>query len=241
MVTSTKSRLTGERPQPQSVTPGSRPCPHRAGAPGLMLAVGLTGGIGSGKSAVADLLVERGAVLIDADQVARDVVAPGGPAYQPLVDRFGREILHEDGTIDRKALAAVAFADEETRLELNAITHPAIGIAMIQARDALADTDDIVVLAIPLLTALHRETVKLHKVVVVDTPTDVALERLLSQRGFDRADAEARIRSQISREERVKEADYVLDNSGDREALEVEVAKLWDWLQDAAAERSPQA
>jgi dephospho-CoA kinase len=206
-----------------------------------MLAVGLTGGIGSGKSAVADLLVERGAVLIDADQVARDVVAPGGPAYQPLVDRFGREILHEDGTIDRKALAAVAFADEETRLELNAITHPAIGIAMIQARDALADTDDIVVLAIPLLTALHREAVKLHKVVVVDTPTGVALERLLSQRGFDRADAEARIRSQISREERVEEADYVLDNSGDREALEVEVAKLWDWLQDAAVERSPQA
>ena len=202
-----------------------------------MLAVGLTGGIGSGKSAVADLLVERGAVLIDADQVARDVVAPGGPAYQPLVDRFGPGILEADGTIDRKALAAVAFANEETRLELNAITHPAIGIAMIQARDALADTDHIVVLAIPLLTALHRETVKLHKVVVVDTPTDVALERLLSQRGFDRADAEARIRSQISREERVKEADYVLDNSGDRAALEAEVARLWDWLQAAQAEQ----
>ena len=195
-----------------------------------MLAVGLTGGIGSGKSAVADLLVERGAVLIDADQVARDVVAPGGPAYQPLIDRFGPGILDADGTIDRKALAAIAFADDESRLALNAITHPAIGIAMIQARDALADTDDIVVLAIPLLTAVHRETVKLHKVVVVDTPTDIALERLLSQRGFDRADAEARIRAQISREERVKEADYVLDNSGDRAALEAEVATLWDWL-----------
>ncbi len=206
-----------------------------------MLAVGLTGGIGSGKSAVADLLVERGAVLIDADQVARDVVAPGGPAYQPLIDRFGPGILAADGTIDRKALAAVAFADEETRLELNAITHPAIGIAMIQARDALADTDDIVVLAIPLLTALHRETVKLHKVVVVDSPRDVALERLLTQRGFDRADAEARMRSQISREERVKEADYVLDNSGDRAALDVEVAKLWDWLQAAAAAQGEHA
>ena len=108
---------------------------------------------------------------------------------------------------------------------------------MIEARDALAGTDDIVVLAIPLLTALHRETVKLHKVVVVDTPTDIALERLLSQRGFDRADAEARIRSQISREERVKEADYVLDNSRDREALEAEVAKLWDWLLEAKAEQ----
>jgi dephospho-CoA kinase len=206
-----------------------------------MLAVGLTGGIGSGKSAVADLLVERGAVLIDADQVARDVVAPGGPAYQPLIDRFGAGIVSADGTIDRKALAAVAFADDENRLALNAITHPAIGIAMIGARDALADTDDIVVLAIPLLTALHRETVKLHKVVVVDTPTDVALERLLSQRGFDRADAEARIRSQISREERVKEADYVLDNSGDRAALDVEVGKLWDWLQAAAAEQQTHA
>jgi dephospho-CoA kinase len=195
-----------------------------------MLAVGLTGGIGSGKSAVADLLVERGAVLIDADQVARDVVQPGGVAYQPLIDRFGTGIVAADGTIDRPALAAVAFADDESRLALNAITHPAIGIAMIQARDALAETDKIVVLAIPLLTALHRETVKLHKVVVVDCPTDIALERLLSQRGFDRADAEARIKAQITREERKQEADYVLDNSGDRPALERAVADLWDWL-----------
>jgi len=202
-----------------------------------VLAVGLTGGIGAGKSAVADLLVDRGAVLIDADQVARDVVAPGGPAYQPLIDRFGTGILAPDDTIDRKALAAVAFADEETRQALNAITHPAIGIAMIEARDALEGTDAIVVLAIPLLTAAHRDTVRLHKVVVVDAPTDVALERLLTQRGFDRGDAEARIRSQISREERVKEADYVVDNSGDRATLEAEVAQLWDWLQDAATER----
>jgi dephospho-CoA kinase len=202
-----------------------------------MLAVGLTGGIGSGKSAVADLLVERGAVLIDADRVAREVVAPGGPAYQPLIDRFGPAIVAPDGTIDRQALAAVAFVDDESRLALNAITHPAIGVAMIEARDALADTDDIVILAIPLLTAAHRDTVRLHKVVVVDCPTDIALERLLSQRGFDRADAEARIRAQISRAERIKEADYVLDNSGDWAALGTEVAELWAWLVAAAAER----
>ncbi|HEY6472023.1 MAG TPA: dephospho-CoA kinase [Acidimicrobiales bacterium] len=202
-----------------------------------MLAVGLTGGIGSGKSAVADLLVERGAILIDADQVARDVVAPGGPAYQPLIDRFGQGIVAPDGTIDRPALAKIAFADDESRLALNGITHPAIGIAMIQARDAHADTDHIVVLAIPLLTAQHRETVRLHKVVVVDTPVDVALERLLSQRGFDKDDAEARIRSQISRQERKQEADYVLDNSGDRAALEREVDKLWDWLLEAQREQ----
>ncbi len=206
-----------------------------------MLAVGLTGGIGSGKSAVADLLVARGAVLIDADQVARDVVAPGGPAYQPLVDRFGPGIVAADGTIDRPALAALAFADEESRLELNAITHPAIGLAMIAARDAREGTDDMVVLAIPLLTARHRETVRLDEVVVVDCPTDVALERLLSQRGFDRADAEARIRAQISREERCQEADFVLDNSGDRAALEVKVAGLWDWLQAEAARKQAHA
>jgi dephospho-CoA kinase len=206
-----------------------------------MLAVGLTGGIGSGKSAVADLLVERGAVLIDADQVAREVVAPGGPAYRPLVDRFGPGILAPDRTIDRKALAAVAFADEATRLELNAITHPAIGVAMIEARNALEETDHVVVLAIPLLTAAHRETVGLDKVVVVDCPTDIALERLVSQRGFDRADAEARIRSQVSREERCKEADYVVDNSGDRSMLQTEVAKLWDWLGDEAPPRRAQA
>jgi dephospho-CoA kinase len=202
-----------------------------------MLAVGLTGGIGSGKSAVADLLVARGATLIDADQVARAVVEPDGPAYQPLVDRFGPGIVAADGTIDRPALAAVAFADDESRLALNAITHPAIGIAMMQARDSFEGTDSIVVLAIPLLTAVHRETVKLDEVVVVDCPTEIALERLISQRGFDRTDAEARIRAQISREERIKEADYVLDNSGDLAALEVEVEKLWDWLLDAREQR----
>jgi len=200
-----------------------------------VLPVGLTGGMGSGKSAVADLLADRGAVLIDADQVARDVVAPGGPAYQPLIERFGRDIVAPDGTIDRPALAVVAFADEATRLDLNAITHPAIGIAMIKARDALADTDKIVILAIPLLTAMHRETVKLDKVVVVDCPLEIALHRLVAQRGFDQSDAEARIRSQISREERLKAADYIVDNSGDRAALEREVAKLWDWLTAAAA------
>jgi dephospho-CoA kinase len=181
---------------------------------------------------VADLLVARGAVLIDADQVARDVVTPGGPAYQPLIDRFGPGIVASDGTIDRPALATVAFADDAARADLNAITHPAIGAAMIEALASFAGTDDVVVLAIPLLTALHRETMKLDKVVVVDCPTDIALERLLSQRGMERPDAEARIRAQISREERKQNADYVLDNSGDRAALEAEVERLWKWLTD---------
>jgi dephospho-CoA kinase len=195
-----------------------------------MLAVGLTGGIGSGKSAVADRLVARGAVLIDADQVARDVVTPEGPAYQSVVDRFGPGIVASDGTIDRPALAAVAFADDEARADLNRLTHPVIGRVMAEALAAQAGTDHIVIMAIPLLTAAHRETAHLDKVVVVDCPIDIALERLVVQRGMERADAEARIRAQISREERAKDADYVLDNSGDRSALDVQVTRLWDWL-----------
>lgn len=202
-----------------------------------MLAVGLTGGIGAGKSAVADLLVAAGAVLIDADVVAREVVAPGGPAYQPLLDRFGPGILAADGTIDRPALAAAAFSDPAALADLNAITHPAIGIEMIERRNALAATDEVVVLAIPLLTALHRDTVGLDVVVVVDCPVEVALERLVGGRGMDRADAEARIGAQVSRAERLGEADFVVDNSGTREALAAEVDRLWAWLADRRREK----
>jgi dephospho-CoA kinase len=202
-----------------------------------VLAVGLTGGIGSGKSAVADLLVERGAVLIDADVVAREVVAPGGPAYQPLVDRFGTAILLEDGTVDRPAVAAKVFGDPEALADLNAITHPAIGIEMIGRRDALAAGDDVVVLAIPLLTAMHRQTVGLDVVVVVDCPVEVATERLVEQRGMDRIDAEARIAAQVSRTERLKEADFVVDNSTTRQHLTGEVDRLWTWLEARRKEK----
>lgn len=195
-----------------------------------MLAVGLTGGIGAGKSAVADLLVARGATLIDADVVAREVVAPGGVAYQPLVDRFGPGILAADGTVDRPALAAVAFGDPQALADLNGITHPAIGIEMIERRDALVGTDEVVVLAIPLLTAAHRKTVGLDVVVVVDCPTDVALERLVGARGMERGDAEARIAAQVSRDERLAEADYVVDNAGSPDDLVAAVDGLWAWL-----------
>ncbi len=196
-----------------------------------MLAVGLTGGIGAGKSAVADLLVERGALLVDADVVAREVVAPGGPAYGPLVERFGPGILAADGTVDRPALAAVAFGDPAALADLNAITHPAIGLEMIERRNALAETDAVVVLAIPLLTPAHRETVGLDAVVVVDCPTSVARDRLVAQRGMDPADAEARIAAQVPREERLADADFVVDNSTTLERLRQEVDRLWRWLE----------
>jgi dephospho-CoA kinase len=204
-----------------------------------MFAIGLTGGIGAGKSAVADLLVEHGAVLIDADVVAREVVAPGGPAYQPLIDRFGRDILDEAGEIDRPKLAAKTFTDPEELAALNAITHPAIGIEMIERRKRLEETDAVVVLAIPLLTSAHRETVGLDAVVVVDCPTEVALERLVVQRGMERADAEARIAAQISRDERAKEADVVVDNSSDLAHLAAEVDRLWAWIEGARHRPQP--
>ncbi|HEY1987999.1 MAG TPA: dephospho-CoA kinase [Acidimicrobiales bacterium] len=195
-----------------------------------MLAVGLTGGIGAGKSKVADLLVEKGAVLVDADRIAREVVTPGGPAYQPMIDRFGPGILDADGNIDRPAVAAIVFGDPEALAGLNAITHPAIGVAMIQRKDELADTDHIVVLDIPLLKPIHRETLSLAAVVVVDTPVDIALDRLVNLRGMPRKDAEARVAAQVDRQTRLDGADLVIDNSGDEQQLADEVDRVWDEL-----------
>jgi dephospho-CoA kinase len=192
-----------------------------------VLAVGLTGGIGSGKTTVGELLVHRGAVLIDADRIAREVVVPGGPAYQPLVDRFGPGILAPDHSIDRAALAAVAFADTESLAALNAITHPAIGTVMAQRRAAEEGGDHVVVLDVPLLQPAHREILSLQVVVVVDCPLEIAVERLVGQRGFTRADAEARIAAQVTREERRRGADFVIDNSTDRAHLETEVGRVW--------------
>jgi len=192
-----------------------------------VLAVGLTGGIGAGKSTVAELLVERGAVLIDADRVAREVVAPGGPAYQPMIDRFGAGILDGEGLIDRPAVAAQVFGHPEALADLNAITHPAIGVAMIERKDAHADTDDLVVLDIPLLKPVHRELLSLAAVVVVDTPVEVALARLTGSRGMSRQDAESRIASQVDRATRLEGADLVIDNSDDLDHLTAEIDRVW--------------
>jgi dephospho-CoA kinase len=195
-----------------------------------VLAVGLTGGIGSGKSTVADLLVERGAVLIDADRIAREVVVPGGPAYQPLVDRFGPGILAADGTLDRQAVAAVAFADPDALAALNAITHPAIGALMAERRAAQEGTDSVVVLDIPLLRPAHRDLLTLAAVVVVDCPVEVAIDRLVAHRDFRRPDAEARVAAQVSRQERLDGADFVIDNSSDLGHLVAEVDRVWGAL-----------
>ena len=206
-----------------------------------MTAFALTGGIGSGKSAVADLLVARGARLVDADVVARDVVVPGGPAYGPLVERFGDAVLYADGTLDRPALAKVVFGDPEALAALNAITHPAIGAAMLEARLALDGPGRIVICAIPLIRPGHRTELQLDAVVVVDCPVETAVQRLVEQRGMAPADAEARIAAQITREARLAQADYVLDNSTTRPHLEAEVERLWAWLAAWPGGRGPDA
>jgi dephospho-CoA kinase len=192
--------------------------------------VGLTGNIGAGKSTVAELLVARGAALVDADQVAREVVEPGAAAYQPLIDRFGVDILAADGRIDRPTLAAKVFGHPDELEALNAVIHPAIGVAMIEGKDAYAGTDRIVVMDIPLLKAFHRDMLALDAVVVVDVPTEVALDRLTALRGMSEDDARARQASQPSRAERLEGADFVVDNSGGTDHLASEVDRVWAGL-----------
>ena len=191
----------------------------------------LTGGIGSGKSTVADMLVARGAVLIDADRIAREVVEPGGPAYAAVVERFGESILSSDGTIDRKALADIVFSDANALADLNAVTHPVIGQQMVERRAAAEASGGVVVLDVPLLKPMHRDQLGFDAVIVVDTPVDTAVSRLVEHRAFDRADAEARVASQMTREERLALADFTIDNSGDTEALTAQVERLWSDLQ----------
>jgi dephospho-CoA kinase len=204
-----------------------------------MFAVGLTGGIGSGKSTVADLLVDHGAVLIDADRIAREVVAPDGPAYQLVVDRFGASILAADGTIDRAALAALVFPHPEALAALNAITHPIIGTEMVNRRQELSATDAVVILDSPLLKPEHRELVGLDVVIVVDCPAEVSAQRLVEQRNFTPEDAAARMAAQPTRQERLVGADLVVDNSDDRAHLAAEVDRVWEELSRRAGRAAP--
>lgn len=197
-----------------------------------MVVIGLTGGIGSGKSTVARLLAERGAVVVDADLLAREVVAPGGPAHDAVVQQFGAGVVTADGAIDRTALAALVFGDEEARIALNRIVHPAVGeevLARVAATGA-ADPDAIVVLDVPLLAEVGRDRYPVAGVIVVDAPVETAVARLVAGRGFSEEDARARVAAQASRDERRAIADLVLDNSGDLEHLRAEVDRAWRWI-----------
>ena len=198
--------------------------------------VGLTGGIGSGKSTVAAGLVKRGGLLVDADAIARQVVEPTGRAFAPVVDRFGGSVVGPDGRLDRNALAKIVFNDKSALSDLNRITHPAIRELMEeQAGEAETTAGDIVILDVPLLDLEGKARLLLSSVIVVDVPTEMAISRLVAHRGFDEADARARSRAQMSREERLSLADLVVDNSGSRDDLESEIDRVWSRLVEIAA------
>jgi dephospho-CoA kinase len=210
-----------------------------------VLLVGLTGGIGSGKSSVSALLAAKGAVIVDADAITREVQAPGSPVLAAIAERFGADMLAADGSLDRAALAAVVFGDADALKALNGIVHPAVRDEMNRRVDAVLDTDRVVVLDVPLLVENPRGG--LAATVVVDCPVEVAVERLVRHRGFDEADARARMARQATRGQRLAVATYVVDNSGDHAALAAAVDGLWAWLQtlppttaaDLAEHRSP--
>ncbi len=190
-----------------------------------MLRVGLTGGIGAGKSTVADRLAEHGAVVIDADRIAREVAEPGTDGLAELVAEFGRDILTPEGALDRTALAARAFADDAARARLNAVLHPRIGARTAELMDT-APVDAIVVHDVPLLVEGGLAP-SYHLVVVVDADEDVRVRRLAETRGMGGDDARARIAAQASTAERRAAADVWLDNGGDRDAVLRAVDELW--------------
>lgn len=198
-----------------------------------MFTVGLTGGIGSGKSTVAGLLAARGAVVVDADALAREVVEPGRPAFDAVVERFGDDVIGADGALDRAAVAALVFEDDTARADLEAITHPAIGEALLE-RVAAAPADAVIVIDVPLLVEKGYRTYDL--VLVVEAPREKRLERL-EKRGVGRADAEARMATQASDEQRRAVADVVIDNSGDQADLVAEVMRAWEAIRRTRSER----
>ncbi|MFT4200145.1 dephospho-CoA kinase [Gordonia sp. (in: high G+C Gram-positive bacteria)] len=190
-----------------------------------MIRVGLTGGMGAGKSTVATSFADRGAYLIDADKIAREVVAAGTPGLAALVEAFGEDVLGADGELDRPALAAKAFADDESRGKLNAITHPLIGARTNELLQA-APEDAIVVQDIPLLVENHTAPF-FHHVVVVNADVETRVHRLVTSRGLDEDDARARIAAQATEEQRRAVADSWLDNSGTADELAAKAIDLW--------------
>ena len=193
-----------------------------------MLHVGLTGAVASGKSAVAAKLAALGAVVIDADKLARQVVEPGTPGLGAIKDTFGEDVLLPDGSLNRPALAAIIFSDEAQRAKLNAIVHPLVRADAQKLRDA-APKQALVVEDIPLLVE-SGQAEKFDAVVVVQAPLEERMRRMVYDRGWTEADAKARIAAQATDEQRAAVADYLLDNSGSLAELEAQVESLYQQL-----------
>ncbi|MFM7126167.1 MAG: dephospho-CoA kinase [Actinomycetota bacterium] len=194
-----------------------------------MILVGLTGGIGSGKSTVSSMLADKGAVVIDADAIVREVQEPGSPVISRLAETFGDSVVSEDGSLDRQAVAQIVFNDPDALKKLNAIVHPAVGAEMNRRIIEQRSTTNVVVLDIPLLTENPREGLQAR--IVVDVPEETQVQRLVQFRGFEESDARARMNRQATREQRLAGADFVVDNSGPPEDLPAQIDALWEWLQ----------
>lgn len=194
-----------------------------------MKLIGLTGGIGSGKSTVAKLLKERGCYVIDADKIAREIVQPGQPALSELADAFGQDILNEDGSLNRGLLAQRAFADKQQTQKLNDITHPRINQRTNELIEAARDTQEFTLYDMPLLVdkGLHED---MDYTVVVVVEEDERVRRLVASRGLDADDARARIRAQVTDEQRRAVADFVIDNNGSVDELDGQVDKVMEIL-----------
>jgi dephospho-CoA kinase len=193
-----------------------------------MLLIGLTGGIGSGKSTVSARFATHGAVVIDADAIVHDLQRPGEPVLAAMVERFGPEILDEDGTLRRQAVADIVFNDADALRDLGLIVHPAVHAEIERRMAAEVDTDHVVILDVPLLVESGRDD--MAALVVVDVDPELAIARLVEHRGFSEADARARVARQASRAERVAKADIVIDNSGSMDELVAQADAAWAQL-----------
>ncbi len=221
-----------------------------------MRLIGLTGGIGSGKSSASSRLAERGAIVIDADAIVRELQQPGQPVFVAMVERWGEQIIGDDGDLDRAAVAGIVFADADELAAINEIVHPAVRTETAARIKAAQGTDQTVILDNPLLI----ETIKKAEeaaakadesepaesagdksesggstpipphIIVIDCPTDIAVERLMEHRGFERDDAEKRIAAQVSRDERRHYADFVVDNGGTEADLDAEIERCQTWI-----------
>ncbi len=194
-----------------------------------MLLVGLTGGIGSGKSTVARLLEKRGAVVFDADLLAREAVEPGTPGHAAVIERFGADVLAPGGELDREALASIVFADPAARRDLEQIVHPEVRRLFAEGSEAYRDTDRVVVFSAPLLVETGMHTA-FEVLVVVSATVATQIERLMRQRGMSEPSIRARIDAQAPLEDKAAAADFLVDNEGSLDELESQVEQLWNDL-----------
>ncbi len=193
-----------------------------------MVLIGLTGGIGSGKSTVSALLAERGALVIDADAITRELQEPGTAVFEAMRERFGPGIVAPDGSLDRQAVADIVFSDADALQDLGAIVHPAVGAEITARLTAARGTHRVVVLDVPLLVESGRDD--MAALVVVDVDPEVAIDRLVHHRGMREDDARARMANQADRADRLSRADFVIDNSGSVDDLARLVEDLWPRL-----------